>query len=153
PRRRGDRMRRREFITLIGGAAAWPLAARAQPKMPVVGILRPGADYHAPNNEAVLKGLAEYGFVEGQTVAIEYRLAKDEFDRLPDLVAELLDTHVSVILAIGTANTAQAAKAATTTVPIVFVNGSDPVKSGLVTSMNRPGGNVTGVTFLSGQLS
>jgi ABC-type uncharacterized transport system substrate-binding protein len=145
-------IKRRDFITALGGVAAWPLMARAQqPAMPTVGFLRstPLAGY-SHLIVGFRRGLSSVGFNEGQNVAIEYRYADNRPERLPGLAAELIRLPVEVVVA--NVNAALAAKAATTTVPIVFVTGSDPVVDGLVASLNRPGGNVTGVSFVSGLL-
>ena len=145
-------MRRREFIAALGGAAAgWPLAARAQ-AMPVVGFFSGSLADGGGRLSAFLKGLSETGFVEGRSVAIEYRFAENQLDRLPALAAELVRRPVNV-LAAGGIPAAVAAKAATTTIPITFFVAGDPVKLGLVTSLNRPDGNLTGVTSLGGELS
>jgi len=142
-------MRRREFVTLLGGAAAWPIAARAQqPAVPVIGFL--GSTTAADSVyrvSAFRDGLKEAGFIDGHNVAIEFRWAENKLDRLPALATDLVQRHVAVIF--GTNITVRAARAATSTIPIVFVIGGDPIASGLVTSLGRPGGNITGVSFAS----
>jgi putative tryptophan/tyrosine transport system substrate-binding protein len=144
-------MQRRDFITLLGGGAAWPLAAGGQqPTMPVIGFM----SARSPEDSAHLvaafhRGLGEGGFVEGQNVAIEFRWASGQYERLPALAAELMSNRVDVLVAVGGDPSPVAAKQATSTVPIVFGIGGDPVKTGLVESFNRPGGNVTGVTLMT----
>ena len=145
---------RRKFITLVGGAAAaWPVAARAQQagKLPVVGFVHPGTfGTMAHLSDAFRKGLGDGGYVQGQNVMVEYRFAENQLDRLPALVAQLIRLPVAAIA--GPATSMQLAQSLTTTVPILFVSGSDPVSRSLVGSINRPGGNVTGVSFFSSEM-
>jgi putative ABC transport system substrate-binding protein len=148
-----NHLRRREFLGVLGGATAWPVGARAQPAMPVIGFMHPLGRNDRPNLlEAFRRGLSEAGYVEGRNVAFEYRFAENHLDRLPALAADLVAHRVAVIAATGGGNSILAAKAATATIPIVFTTAGDPVQQGYVASLNRPGGNVTGINWFGSQL-
>jgi putative ABC transport system substrate-binding protein len=147
-------MNRRDLMALIGGAAAWPVAARAQAAMVTVGILQAGPTGSLAQYSAQLrKGLSEMGYVEGRNLALEYRYAQNQLERLPELAADLIRHQVAVIVTLGSDAVAAAAKAATSTTPIVFEIGGDPVEAEFVSSLGRPGGNVTGVTSMNAELS
>ena len=150
---RFDRLKRREFMTLLGGAATWPIAASGQPSsIPVIGFINgSSATAYAEYVQAFIRGLAETGHTVGENVAIEYRWAEGHYDRIPDMVDDLLRRRVAVLAPNTPA--ARAAKRAAGNIPVVFFTGEDPVASGLVASMNRPGGNATGVTSLFGGLA
>jgi putative tryptophan/tyrosine transport system substrate-binding protein len=146
-------MQRRDFMTLIGGATAWPLAARAQQvATPAVGFLHSGSEIHAPHVIGFGQGLNEAGFVEGRNVSVQYRFAEGHYDRLAAMVSDFVERKVVVLAAVGGVQTALAAKPASSTIPVIFANGSDPVQFGLVESLNRPGGNMTGVSFFTATL-
>jgi putative ABC transport system substrate-binding protein len=150
-----DQLTRRDFITLFGGAAAWPVAARAQqPGLPVIGFLNPGSPAEWADLLATFKGgLADAGYTEGRNVAIEYRWGGDRYDRLPEMAADLVRRQVTLIVTAGGPGTALAAKSATSSIPIVFVSGTDPVDAGLVSNLSRPDANLTGVHVLTTLLS
>jgi putative ABC transport system substrate-binding protein len=150
----GPHLRRREFITLVSAAAvAWPLKVRAQkPTLPVIGFLHSGSEASAPYLVGFEQGLKETGFENGRNVTVRYRFAEGHYDRLPAMVADFVYQKVTVLAAVGGVQTALAAKPASAIVPVVFANGSDPVEFGLVKSLNRPDGNITGVSFFSAQL-
>jgi putative ABC transport system substrate-binding protein len=148
-------MKRRDFITLIGGAAGWPLLARPQqPAMPVIGLVDPRSpESLADRLRRFRQGLKETGYIEGENVAVLYRFADNQTDHVPNLVADLVHQRVAVIMATGGLGVATAARAATATIPIIFIVSADPVGLGLVSSLARPGGNLTGINFLTSELA
>jgi putative ABC transport system substrate-binding protein len=146
-------VRRREFISLLGGAATWPVTARAQKSLPLVGFMTSRSSKDSePHTAAFLRGLGEAGYVPGQNVRIEYRWADGHYERLPEIAAELVRLPLVAIVAAGGEPSARAAKSVTAAIPIIFVIGGDPVKAGLVASLNRPGGNATGISFVTAEL-
>src|SRR4051812_45233051 len=148
-------MRRREFITLLGGGvAAWPVVAWGQQQSPVIGYLSSLGRNDRPNLlEALRSGLSDAGYTEGRNVVIEYRFAENEHGRLPALAADLVARQVAVIVATGGGTSGLAAKGATATIPVIFTTGGDPIQQGFLTSLNRPGGNITGVSFFGTQVT
>src|SRR5436309_1751154 len=147
-------IRRRDFISILGGAAAWPVTARAQRRLPVIGFLN-GVSFTSYGTQVahILQGLRQTGFFEGQNVLIEYRSAEGQYARLPALAAEVVSQRVTTIMAVGSTNSPLSAKEATSTIPIVFITGTDPVATGLVTNLRRPEANLTGVTLNSTALA
>jgi ABC-type uncharacterized transport system substrate-binding protein len=146
-------MRRRQFITLVGGAASWPLAARAQASLPLIGFMSSRSSKDSePHLAAFLRGLGEAGYAPDQNIRMEYRWADGHYERLPQLAAELVKLPLAALVSAGGKPSAQAARSVTASVPIIFVIGVDPVKPGLTSSLNRPGTNATGVSFVTAEL-